>query len=258
MLRNGSFSWIVISRGPNRDVDEAWQELEELPHDVGMLSFSSIEESNATKRQEQSTIPVNPLSKIFMPIDQRKWNDTPAVNSVKEESLASRISKKVTIFSRHQELHREIDGAIHWCSLLPMLRREIEIEGAGVFSDSQWLSLKHRGSTMPRFQYCLDSKENIMFIRATQGHSGGALVDQELPNYVAIPLEWKEYLHHVGGSFTEHSIMQAGLLVGGKDTTEGRQTVCCTALDPQGDELDEVYEDFIKTTKSTLKKAGGE
>ena len=122
-----------------------WQELEEPPHDVEMVIFSSIEESNATEQQEQSSIPMDPPSKMNMPLDQRKWNDIPAVNSVKKVSLAWRVSKKVTIFSRHQELHREIDGAICWCSLQQMQRREIEIEGAGVFSDSQWLSLIHRG-----------------------------------------------------------------------------------------------------------------
>ena len=90
-----------------------WQELEEPPHDVEMVSYASIEESNATEQQEQSTIPMDPLSKRFIPIDQRKWNDIPAVHSVKKVSLAWRVSKKVTIFSRHQELHREIDGAIH-------------------------------------------------------------------------------------------------------------------------------------------------
>ena len=184
MLRNGSFSWVVISRDPNRHVDEAWQELEEPPHDVEMVIFSSIEESNATEQQEQSSIPMDPPSKIFMPIDQRKWSDIPAVNSVKEESPAWRVSKKVTIFSRHQELHREIDGAICWCSLLLVLRRDFEIEGAGVFSDSQWLSLVHRGSNMPRFQYCLGLNENLMKIRAIQGHTGGDLVDPEVLNYV--------------------------------------------------------------------------
>ena len=82
MLRNGSFCCIVISRGPNRYVDEVWQELEEPPHDVDMVRYTSIEESNATKQQEQSSIRMNPLSKIFIPIDQWKLNDIPAVNGV--------------------------------------------------------------------------------------------------------------------------------------------------------------------------------
>ena len=120
---------------------------------------------------------MDPPSKIFMPIDQRKWSDIPAVNSVKKQSLAWRVSKKVTIFSRHQELHREIDGAICWCSLLLVLRRDFEIEGAGSLLR---FSMAESYTQRPRFQYCLDSNENLMKIRAIQGHSGGVLVDPEV------------------------------------------------------------------------------
>ena len=101
------------------------------------------------------------------------------------------------ILSRHQNLLRDFAGAIEWCSLLPTLRRESEIGGAGVFSDFQWLNLIHRRSDKPRFQYCLDRNENLMYIRAIQGHSGGALVDPELLNCVEIPFGWKEHLFHV-------------------------------------------------------------
>ena len=45
-----------------------------------------------------------------------------------------------------------------------------------------------------------------MYIRASQGHSGGTLVDPELLNYVATPLGWKDHLYHVGGSFTIRSV----------------------------------------------------
>ena len=37
----------------------------------------------------------------------------------------------------------------------------------------------HRGSDKPRFQYRSESNENLMYIRAIQGHSGGVLVDPE-------------------------------------------------------------------------------
>ena len=125
-----------------------------------------------------------------------------------------------------------------------MLRCEFETEGAGVLLDSQ--CLKHQGSKKPRFLYCLDSIEILMKICAIQGYSRGTLVDPELLNYVVIPLGWKEYLYHVGGSFTMHSITQAGLIAAGKDTKESRQTVRFTALDPWSDELDEKYEDLTK------------
>ena len=121
-------------------------------------------------------------------------------------------------FVRHRELHREIDRAVHWSSLLPKRRRDFESEGARTFSVSQWLGHIHRGSNKPRFQHCVGSNNNLLYVRAIQGHSGGDLIDPELLNPVAIPPRWKEYLYHVGSSFTVNSIQQAGYIAGGKDT----------------------------------------
>ena len=103
MLQNGSLSWILISRGPKRNVDEAWQQLEEPPQDVEMVSSASVEQSFAmtTSIEEsnaQSSILMNPPSKAFIPTDHGKWIDSPAVNNVKRESLAWKISKKVRCF----------------------------------------------------------------------------------------------------------------------------------------------------------------
>ena len=49
--------------------------------------------------------------------------------------------------------------------------------------------------------YCFMSNDNLMYIRAIQGHLGGPVHPESL-YYVAIPLGWKEYLCHVGSSFT--------------------------------------------------------
>ena len=92
--------------------------------------------------------------------------------------------------SRHEGLHREYDGAIDWCSLLPLLRQNFENEGAGDFSDSQWLSLKHRRSDKTRFQFCLDSTRES-HLPPTQGHLGGALVGPVLLDNVEIPFGWE-------------------------------------------------------------------
>ena len=100
-----------------------------------------------------------------------------------------------------------------------------------------------------RFQFCLDSNENLLDIRVIQDHSGGALNDPELLHYNAIPLGWKEYLFHVGSSSIVHSIKQAELIVGGKDTKEGRQSVFLAALIPTDDELNEEYEDMTNPRK---------
>ena len=63
-----------------------------------------------------------------------------------------------------------------------------------------------------------------MYIRAIQGHSGGALVDPELLNYVCAST-WMERVKKDG------------------------RLVFFTAPDPLGDELDEEYEDLIEPRK---------
>ena len=66
MLNNGSLSRIVISRGPNRYVDEVYEEIEERSHDEEMVSGASSEESITTKQHEQSTfLPSTSLERIF-------------------------------------------------------------------------------------------------------------------------------------------------------------------------------------------------
>ena len=92
-------------------------------------------------------------------------------------------------------------------------------------------------------------EQQLLDVRAIQGHSGGELVAPELLNHVAIPLRWKEYLCHVGSSLTVNSILQAGLITGGKDTKEERQTVFFTPSDPWSDDTEEAYDDSTKPRK---------
>ena len=47
-------------------------------------------------------------------IDQRKWNDIPAVDYVYKRFLSYRLSKTLTRILRHQGSHREDDGALDW------------------------------------------------------------------------------------------------------------------------------------------------
>ena len=98
--KNGSYSWNVISRGPNRYVDESWQDQEDPLHDVGMMSSSSVVEqshsmtSPASKQQEQS-IPMNYRSEVFIQINRRKWNDILACDNVERCSLAWKNLEKI-------------------------------------------------------------------------------------------------------------------------------------------------------------------
>ena len=38
-----------------------------------------------------------------------------------------------------------------------------------------------------RFQYCMNSKKSLLYIRAIQGHTGGNSIAPELMGHVAVP-----------------------------------------------------------------------
>ena len=58
-------------------------------------------------------------------------------------------------------------------------------------------------------------------------------------NYVMIPYKWKRYICHVGRARDQYSTAEAGLVVGGKERKEGRQTIFFTPLDPFNSGADE-------------------
>ena len=64
------------------------------------------------------------LFKRSYPVGERKWNDIPAFDSFKGDSLSAEISKLVMrLVRRNDQDEREIDGAVHWNSMVPKLRR---------------------------------------------------------------------------------------------------------------------------------------
>ena len=58
-------------------------------------------------------------------------------------------------------------------------------------------------------------------------------------NYVLIPYRWKRVIYSVGRARDQYSIAEAGLLAGGKERKEGRQTIFFTPLDPFNSDADE-------------------
>ena len=51
-------------------------------------------------------------------------------------------------------------------------------------------------------------------------------------NYMMIPYKLKQFIYHVGRARDQYSIAEAGLVAGGKERKEGRQTIFFTPLDP--------------------------
>ena len=80
---------------------------------------------------------------------------------------------------------------------------------------------------LQEFQKCL--------IRDIQEHTGGNLIAPD----VAIPYNWKEVLCHRGCSYDVQSMLRSGLIAGGRESKEGRQTIFFTPLNPIGENPDE-------------------
>ena len=143
-MGDGSKSWVVISRGSNRYVEELRYidpdyspgSLELVNHiGVGKQSAMKMgisicsEETHASQPKTPSN-PVNDQFKEFIPIGERKWNDTVANEKFEGDTLESSISKLVVKLVRHPDPEeRETDGAVHWRSIGPKLRQAFQREG---------------------------------------------------------------------------------------------------------------------------------
>ena len=92
------------------------------------------------------------------------------------------------------------------------------------------------GGNKKRIQYCTDpSGQEILYLRALQGHSGRNLIDPTLQDNVLIPDGFFEYDNHIGCAINLHSIMNSALIPEGQNLSK-RQTVFFTSVDPMNKE----------------------
>ena len=88
------------------------------------------------------------------------------------------------------------------------------------------------GGNKKIFQYCSDpSGQEILYLRALQGHSGRNLIDPTLQDNVHIPNDFFKYIYHVGCAINLHSIINSGLIPGGQNLSN-RQRVFFLLVDP--------------------------
>ena len=145
------------------------------------------------------------------------------------------VSKPLSTLLRHCQLPREEDGAIEFWRLKDYLRNDFE--NSQHWSDEMWKSKMARGGgNKKRFQYGTDpSGQEILYLRALQGHSGRNPIDPSLQDNVLIPNDFFEYINHIGCAINLHSITNSGLIPGGQNLSK-IQTVYCTSVDPMNKE----------------------
>ena len=142
------------------------------------------------------------------------------------------MSKQLSTLLRHGELLPEEDGAIEFWRLEDDLRNKFE--HSQFWSDDAWKSKMARGGgNKKRFQFCTDpSGQEILYLRALQGHSGRNPIDPTLQNNVLIPNNFFEYIYHIGCAVSLQSITNSGFIAERTNSSRERQTVFFTAVNP--------------------------
>ena len=134
---------------------------------------------------------------------------TKRYQKVRMQSAQSLIRPKQTSMPiRHDPLVlRQEDGAVEFRILAPMFRSECT--SSQHWSIRTWLNYLQRGrGPKKRFQYCVDpySADTILYLRASDGHSGGKRINSTLQGNLLLPSEFAEHIYHVGSSHDMLSI----------------------------------------------------
>ena len=112
------------------------------------------------------------------------------------------------------------------------------------------------GGNKKTFQYCTDSSgQEILYLRALQGHSERNPINPTLKDNVLIPDNFFEYIYHVGCAISLHSVTNSGLMPGGQNSSRERQTVFFTAVNPMDKEHKDPYKpDLTKPRLASYKQ----
>ena len=140
----------------------------------------------------------------IVPIIERTWND---IEPGAQFNQAYPPAKRLNTLLRHGQ----ITSRRRWSDRIletERLSSERKFVHSQHWSDEMWKSTMARGGgNKNRFQYCTDpSGQEILYLRARQGHSGRNPIDPTLQDNVSIPHKFFEYIYHVGCAISLHSI----------------------------------------------------
>ncbi len=172
-----------------------------------VFAFASRSKTETKPRRSSTTC----SSSRTVPILERTWI---AIEPGAQFDQAYPVAKRLNTLLRHGELPREEDGAIEFWRLKDDLRNKCEYSQC--WSDEMWKSnMSGGGRNKKIFQYCTDpSGQEILYLRALQGHSGRNPIDPTLQDNVLILNNFFEYIYHIGCAVSLHSITNSGLIAG--------------------------------------------
>ena len=154
----------------------------------------AIESRSKAKAKPRRPSTICSPSRIIL-ILERTWIE---IEPGAQIDQACPVSKRMNTLLRHGELLREEDGAIELWRLKDDLRNRFG--HSQYWSDDVWKNkMAGGGGNNKRFQYCTDpSGQEILYLRALQGHSGRNSIDPSLQDNVLIPNTFFEYINHLG------------------------------------------------------------
>ena len=214
----------------DKEYDDNEQETSETKTEVFALKtevFAFASRSKAKAKPIRSSITCS--SSRTVPILERTWID---IEPGAKFDQAYPVAKRLNPLLRHGEFPREEDGAIEFWRLKDDLQNHFV--HSQYWSDDLWKSkMAGGGGNKRRFHYCTDpSGQEILCLRALQGHSDRNPIDPSLQDNVLIPNDFFEYIYHIGCAINLHSITNSGLIAGGQNSSKDRQTVFFTAVNP--------------------------
>ena len=223
--KDNSHSWVRISHGSNKlvtNLNNSEQETSEVQFNEYALKLDASDFAcrSKAKAKPQRREPASPSTRTI-PCGERTWTD---IEPQDYSPIDDPVSKKLTNLLCHGSPLREDDGGIEIWRLKDHLRNHF-VHCHHWFDDKWKKSMARGGRNKKRCQYCIDSSGEILYLRALQGHSGRNPIDPSLQDNVLIPDGFFEHIYHVGSSHDLHSILQSGLIPGGKNVKKGRHAV---------------------------------
>ena len=244
--KDNSHSWVRICHGLNK-----------LVTDLIDKEYDNNEQETSETKTEEFTLKTSVLafasrSKAKAKPRRPTWTD---MQPGTQSNLACPVAKRLNTLLRHGQLPRQEDGKIESWRLKDYLRNDFE--NSQHWPDEMWKSkMQGDGGNKKRFQYCTDpSGQEILYLRALQGHSGRNPVDPSLQDNVFIPNNFFQYIYLVGCAICLHSITNSGLIPGGQNSGRERQTVFFTAVNPMDKEHKDPYKlDLTKPRLASYKQ----
>ena len=195
---DGTRSWVMIVNGTNKYVTEMTEKTQDDHIDcIGERTGKPVAKARPKQTSKLFFFPT-----ITLPHNQRDCIDVePGPFDKKLFRIASTRCFKI---------------------LAQMFRSKFASSSS--WSNRTWL-LHRRGGPERRFQYRVDpfNADTIRYLRAIQGYSGGKRINPTLQDNVLLPDNFAEHIYHIGSSHDMHSIIQSGLIPGGKKT---RKNAC--------------------------------